>query len=42
MPANLNVDSRDARELGIKVYHAAVERDPVSNSLTDTAKLTKS
>ena len=29
VPANLNVDSRDARELGIKVYHAAVERDPV-------------
>ena len=29
VPANLIVDSRDARELGIKVYHAAVERDPV-------------
>ncbi len=29
VPANLNVDSHDARELGIKVYHAAVERDPV-------------
>ena len=32
VPANLNVDSRDARELGIKVYHAAVERDPVPTS----------
>ena len=29
VPANLIVGSRDARELGIKVYHAAVERDPV-------------
>ena len=29
VPANLNVDSLDARELGIKVYHAALERDPV-------------
>ena len=28
VPANLIVGSRDARELGIKVYHAAVERDP--------------
>ena len=30
VPANLLVDSRDARELGIQVYHAAVERDPSS------------
>ena len=29
VPANLIVGSRDTRELGIKVYHAAVERDPV-------------
>ena len=29
VPANLNVDSRDVRKLGIKVHHAAVERDPV-------------
>ena len=29
VPANLIAGSRDTRELGIKVYHAAVERDPV-------------
>ena len=29
VPANLIVGSRDTRELGIKIYHAAVERDPV-------------
>ena len=29
VPANLIAGSRDVRELGIKVYHAAVERDPV-------------
>ena len=29
VPANLIVGSRDTRELGIKVYHAAVERDRV-------------
>ena len=28
VPANLIVGSRDIRELGIQVYHTAVERDP--------------
>ena len=35
VPANLIAGSRDTRELGIKVYHAAVERDPVPQ-LPDT------
>ena len=42
VPANLITGSRDVRELGIQVYHAAVERDPVLLCIINIRPLLKS